>query len=208
MLTVSGAEGSMSVQWRPTPGQVALLEFDDAAEITGVVLDSATGPVVVNVGSAPPPAPGSEVVASFFTPGALYRVRATAVRHPDNDALLDLELRGVERVQQRAAPRARITLPAALSDLDSAAQPLSVTGETVDVGPGGCRVRTALPFPPGSDPTVSLQLPDGGTVVATAAVLQMQAVMGHWEYRLVFLSLDDADRLRLADLVDPGAPAT
>ncbi len=190
----------MQAEWRPAPGQVALLQFGGATELTGIVLDSEEGPVVVNVGSALPPEPEVEVVASFFAPEALYRVRAVASRHGGDDALVDLQVHSVERVQQRSSPRARLALPVTLVNLDGTSQPLAVAGETVDVGAGGCRVRTALPFPPGSDPTVSLRLPDGETVVAQAAVLQMQPVMGQWEYRLVFLSLEEADRRRLQDL--------
>jgi hypothetical protein len=94
-----------------------------------------------------------------------------------------------------------------LSDVDSGEPPLSITGETVDLGPGGCRVRTAMPFPAASDPTVSLHLPEGDTIVAPAAVLQMQAVMGQWDYRLVFMSLDDDARRRLLGLVTEVPPA-
>ena len=143
--------------------------------------------------------------ASFFTPEALYRMRARGERREGSGGVVTLDVRDVERLQRRGARRARIALPARLHDPDSGEPGLSVMAEIVDVGPGGCRVRTTMPFPPGSDPTVSLRLPEGDTVVLPAAVLQMEPVMGHWEYRLVFVSVDEGVRERLLQLV-AGAP--
>jgi len=190
----------MAAQWKPALGQVALLEFAGTADMIGVVIGNDRGPVVVSLGPSRLPFSGADVTASFFTPEALYRVRGECTRRQADDGVVDLEVRDVERVQRRGAPRARVTLPVTLSDLDSGEPPLSVQGETVDVGPGGCRVRTTMPFPVASDPMVTLQLPAGDTVVAPAAVLQMESVMGRWEYRLVFMALADEDRQRLLAL--------
>jgi hypothetical protein len=190
----------MAAEWKPALGQVALLEFAGTDDMIGVVIGNDRGPVVVSLGSSRLPFPSADVLASFFTPEALYRVQAEVTRREADDGVVDLEVRGVERVQRRGAPRARVTLPVTLSDLDSGEPPLSVTGETVDVGPGGCRVRTTMPFPAASDPTVSLRLPSGDVVVAPAAVLQMESVMGQWDYRLVFMALAEGDRERLLAL--------
>jgi hypothetical protein len=61
-------------------------------------------------------------------------------------------------------------------------------------------VVTRAPFPRGADPTVSIQLPDGGSVVALARVLEARVEPGHCEYRMVFASIEDDDRRRLTRL--------
>ena len=211
----------MPFAWRPVPGQVALIEVPGAAEcLTGVVVGEAVSgagtagadggelAVVVDLGASPrPPEPTCEVIASFFAPDALYRLSATLMPHEGGGKVIDLRVHDVERVQRRAAPRARIMLPAVLSNFDDPGAMISVIGETVDLGDGGCRVRVAKPFPPGCDPTITITLPNGETIVALAAILQSE-VVGEapeyrlvFEYRVVFLDVDDGDRLRLADLV-------
>ena len=198
----------MQLVWWPGPGQVTLLELahDAARCMTGVVMSVEDGTVTVDMGASPElPEAGEQVVASFFTPEALYRVHAAA--RPRQGPTVELRVREVERVQRRQAPRARASLPVVLSDFDSQNDPVSVRGETVDISQGGCRVRTSRPFPPGSDPTVSLRLPDGDSVVALAAVLQADNNGESWEYRLVFMGLDDDDRGRLADLTAQLSPA-
>ena len=196
----------MAAAWTPALGQVALLEFSDGPDMIGVVIGNDGGPVAVSLGSSRLPFPGADVLVSFFTPDALYRVHAQAVRREGDEGVVDLQVRDVERVQRRGAPRARVTVPVTLADLESGEPALAVQGETVDVGPGGCRVRTTMPFPVTSDPTVSLHLPEGDTIVVPAAVLQMEAVMGTWEYRLVFMSIDQGQE-RLLALVTAAPPA-
>lgn len=211
----------MPFAWKPVPGQVALIELRDGDEcLTGVVLDeeSDDGAVVIDLGASPAPGTSDrEVVASFFAPDALYRMTATLARHDHAriDTIIDLRVHDVERVQRRSAPRARVRLPIVLSNFDDPATDdpgafSSVVGETLDVGEGGCRALVPRPFPHGCDPTVTIELPGGDTIVALAAVLQAAATTdGRYEYRLVFLELDDVDRLRLADLVaEPTAAAS
>jgi c-di-GMP-binding flagellar brake protein YcgR len=152
------------------------------------------------------------VVASFFAPDALYRMKATLTPHGGREAVIDLDVHDIERVQRRTAPRARLSLPVVMSNFDDPATDdpsfTSVKGQSVDIGEGGCRVVVPRPFPSGCDPTVTLQLPSGDTVVALAAVLQAAAVSsGGYEYRLVFLEMDELDRLRLAELVTTPTPA-
>jgi hypothetical protein len=76
----------------------------------------------------------------------------------------------------------------------------TVLGQTIDLGPGGCRVRTQKAFAPGRDPTISIQLPDGETLVMLAQVLQMQSESGHFDYRLAFMAVEDDDKKRLEEL--------
>lgn len=206
----------MPFAWKPAPGQVALIELDTGSNdcLTGVVLDDdGAGSVVVDLGASPrPPEPTCEVIANFFAPDALYRMKATLSPHGERDAIIDLAVHEIERVQRRTAPRARLTIPVVLSNFDDPATDdpsfTSVVGQSLDVGEGGCRVVVPRPFPSGCDPTVTLQLPGGETVVALAAVLQAAAIQGGgYEYRLVFLEMEDLDRLRLAELVSTPAPA-
>ena len=207
----------MPFAWKPMPGQVALIEMSNGGNecLTGVVLDGEGGPVVVDLGASPlPEQVECEVVASFFAPDALYRMTATLTPHDGGrQEIIDLRVHDIERVQRRTAPRARLSLPVVLSNFDDPAvdEPgsfASVIGETIDIGEGGCRVLMPKPFPSGCDPTVTMQLPSGDTIVALAAVLQAQATQdGRYEYRLVFLELEDVDRLRLAELVTEPQPA-
>ena len=207
----------MPFAWKPMPGQVALIEMSTGSNecLTGVVLDGDGGPVVIDLGASPLPAQiECEVVASFFAPDALYRMTATLSHHDGGrQEIIDLRVHDIERVQRRTAPRARLAIPVVLSNFDdpSVEEPgafASVIGETLDIGEGGCRVLMPKPFPSGCDPTVTLQLPSGETIVALAAVLQANATAdGRYEYRLVFLELEDVDRLRLAELITEPQPA-
>ena len=206
----------MPFAWKPAAGQVALIELNGGGNdcLTGVVIDGLTAPdgaVVIDLGASPHPDLSNdlEVVASFFAPDALYRMSATLSphEHAAADTIIDLRVHDIERVQRRTAPRARVNVPVVMSNFDDPATDdpgafASLVGETIDIGEGGCRALMPKPFPSGCDPTVTLQLPSGETVVALAAVLQATATQdGRYEYRLVFLELEDVDRLRLAELI-------
>jgi len=197
----------MNTAWKPIAGQVALIELDGEPNcLTGVVLQTEGGPVVIDLGASPQaPADGSHVVASFFAPDALYRVSATCTPHEGQGGTIDLSVLNIERVQRRTAPRAHAAVPVVLSDLDDPGDRTSVTGESIDVGPGGCRVRTQKRFPAGCDPTVTIHLPSGVDVVALGAVLQAHRT-DEWEYRIVFLSIDDEDRDRLSHFAESQLP--
>ena len=208
----------MPFAWKPVPGQVALIEVSDGGNdcLTGVVLAGEEDEgIVIDLGFSPKPEHvDCEVVASFFAPDALYRMTATLAPHDGGpDKVIDLRVHDIERVQRRNAPRARITIPVVMSNFDDpsaedAGTFSSLVGESLDIGEGGCRALMPKPFPSGCDPTVTLQLPSGETVVALAAVLQANATTdGRYEYRLVFLELEDVDRLRLAELINEPATA-
>lgn len=199
--------------WRPPSGQTALIEpiADARTCLTGVVIDDASAEdvVIVDLGGSPPLAmPDCEVTASFFSPDALHRARATCARHNGDDSIVALTLHEVERIQRRRAPRAQVRLPVVLSNFDDPDPEAggsvfaSVTGESIDVAEGGMRVVTEREFPHGCDPTVTLHLSDDEELVALAAVLEEQdRPDGRHEYRLVFIDPDDDHRERLAKLV-------
>jgi hypothetical protein len=195
--------------WYPASGQLALIELTDeaaanAAPLTGVVVGSGDGSVVIDLGASPRPEPSPcDVVVSFFTPEALYRVIGVATERAQSPGLVDLEPRDIERVQRRAVPRVKLTLPVALSAFDQDGDFSTVTGETLDLGSGGCRVVTNRPFVRGVDPTVSITMPEGAPVVVLAEVLERTAPDSGdlTEYRLRFLTVDDDDLVRLKALV-------
>ena len=189
-------------EWRPAPGHLALIEPVDAdpdepdrACLTGIVLPDEHR-LLIDLGASPrPPSSPCEVVASFFTPDALYRLEATALTI--DDGLVELKVHAAERVQRRQTVRHRVAVPVSLASFDGPGEFRTVTGETIDVGPGGCRVMTRTPFPAGVDPTVSIRLPGEAPVVALARILQAEVGRDRCEYRLVFADLapDDAERL-------------
>ncbi len=206
----------MPFAWKPVPGQVALIELNGDGNdcLTGVVVGDDTDQVVINLGASPrPESDECEVVASFFAPDALYRMSATLTPHEGHAGVIDLRVHDIERVQRREALRARIAIPVIMSNFDDPGEGDpgafgSVKGETIDIGEGGCRVLLAQPFPHGCDPTLTLEVPSGESIVALAAVLQAAVTtQGGYEYRLVFLEMDDVDRLRLAELIDSPVPA-
>jgi hypothetical protein len=192
---------AMRESWRPTPGQVALIELDERDDcLTGVVLPGYDPAVVIDLGASPAvPKEPCHVYVSFFAPDALYKVRGTASPHGE-DALIDLSIESVERVQRRTAARARVAVHAALTAFTDDGAFVSVVGKTIDIGEGGCRVRTSMPFPAQKSPTISLQLPDGGTLAASSEILQAETVDGHFEYRLAFMELEKDGRTQLAEL--------
>jgi len=202
--------------WRPPSGGTALIEpvSEHSVCLTGIVLDEPEGDVVVVDlhGSPAPKEPKCEVLASFFSPDALYRTEATLAPHDGREMVFDLTIHQVERVQRRGARRAKVTLPVVLSnfdspDLDAGGEVFaSVRGESIDVGEGGCRVVTERRFPPSCDPTVMLHLSPSEELVALAAVMEESTRSdGRYEYRLVFIDPEDDHRERLAKLVATAA---
>jgi hypothetical protein len=205
------------LDWRPPSGGTALIEpvNDGTLCLTGVVLDEegSEDVVVIDLGGSPPPeGPKCEVLASFFSPDALYRAQATLSPHNGRDQVFDLAIHQVERIQRRGAARAQVTLPVVLSnfdspDLDAGGEVFaSVTGQSIDVSEGGCRVVTDRRFPPSCDPTVMLHLSPTEELVALAAVLEENPMTdGRFEYRLVFIDPEDDHRERLAKVVATAA---
>ena len=195
--------------WKPTSGQVALIELgpDDASCLTGVVLDSDGKLLLVDLGASARSFEHTyDVTVSVFDPDALYRIEATLIPHEGAESVVDLKVREVERIQRRVAKRAKRTLSVVLSNLDDPGAFASISGETLDISEGGCRVLVERRFPAGCDPTVTLHLPNGDTLVALAAVLEeLHRPDGRCEYRLVFIEPEDGHREILADLVGTAA---
>ena len=195
---------SESAEWRPVPGQIALVEPEDAGPgrdcLTGVVVPGER--IRIDLGASPrPEQESSDVVASFFAPDALYRLSATATQEPDG--LLVLDVKAVERVQRRTAPRVRLTLPVRLRPAEQPDK-MVLTGETLDLSTGGCRVMTDRPWPEDSEPVLTIELPDGEPMVTEARVVTVDLTGGGWEYRLSFRGIGDGDRQRLSRLVALG----
>lgn len=200
----SDGQGGQWQEWRPSPGQVALIEPVEPQVgrdcYTGPVMPDGAGRLLVDLGAAGKlPAPICEVVASFFAPDGLYRLSAKASALDESAGMFELNVQHVDRVQRRTHPRVMATLPVSLAAFDGPGPFMSVTGETVDVAPGGCRVVTSDPFPRDADPTISIRLPDEGPpVVALARILDTQVQPGRYEYRMVFAAIEAEDRERLA----------
>lgn len=193
----------MQEEWRPAPGQLALIEpVDGGGCLTGVVLPDPAR-VLVDLGASPSPAaPKVEVVATFFSAEHVVRVSGMLFAPEGSAGLAELEAHRVEVIQRRATPRRRVRWPVTLAALDDPGDFSSVTGETIDISVGGCRVVTDAPFPPGVDPTVAIDVPGlASPIVARARVVSACVAPGRSEYRLVFCDIDDDDRDRLFDLV-------
>ena len=208
------------LEWRPPSGGTALIEpvTEGHGCLTGVVVEEAGADeqddvVVIDLGGSPPPKePKCDVIASFFSPEALYRMEATLSPHDGRDNVYDLAIHEIARIQRRAAQRAQLALPVVLSnfdspDLDAGGEVFaSVTGESIDLSVGGCRVVTEGRFPPSCDPTVMLHLSPEEELVALAAVLEEKPRSdGRFEYRLVFIDPEDDHRERLARVVAAAA---
>ena len=192
-MTISQHEG-----WRPTPGQIALIEPMDTSDVlTGVVVPAHQ--LTVDLGASPrPKSPTSDVIASFFASDALYKLHAKAT--VESDGLVTLDVGSVERVQRRATPRAQVTLPVRLT----VPAGTTLTGETIDVSAGGCRVTTSHPWANDDDPEVWIEMPDGETLVTNARVVTSDLTGNGWEYRLSFPGIAPDDRERLSRLVALG----
>jgi hypothetical protein len=190
-----------TTQWRPAAGQIALIEPVEASPgrdcLTGVVVPGDR--ILIDLGASPrPESDAAEVVASFFAPDALYRLFAKA--HQQEDGLLSLDVSALERVQRRANPRVQVQLPVRLGVGDQ--EEVSVlSGETVDLSTGGCRVMTDRPWPTEADPVVTIDLPDGELVRTQARVVTVDLNGDGWEYRLAFPGIDESNTERLNRLV-------
>jgi c-di-GMP-binding flagellar brake protein YcgR len=107
------------------------------------------------------------------------------------------------RVQRRANPRVQVVLPVRLGVGDQA-EAAVLSGETVDLSTGGCRVMTDRPWPTEADPVVTIDLPDGGEVCTQARVVTVDLNGDGWEYRLAFPGIAEPEAERLSRLVALG----
>jgi hypothetical protein len=97
------------VDFRPGPGQVALVEYPGKQEpMTGLVTNGHQEQIAIDLGSQAPPVPTEPIVVSVYAPDALYRLRGTAKRaRPDGVIVLE-PVHDVERIQRRSAARVPI----------------------------------------------------------------------------------------------------
>lgn len=191
----------MQPTWNPTPGQIALIEVADASDLclTGVVTEVDGFSVTVDLGASPTlPDGAANVSFCVFQADALYRASARAEK--TGERTLKLELDDIDRVQRRTTARTDLTMPIALTAFDGPSDFISVVGTTVDIGPGGCRVRTSHSFPEGCNPTVTIQLDEGHTLIIGATVMDAHQRPGGWEYRLTFNEMDEPSAKLLDDL--------
>lgn len=194
----------MSDDWVPQAGAVVLIEPDATGPpITAVAVADDGHRVLLDVGASP--TPNEECfsgVASVFGPERLYRVAGSLKRvEADRAGVYELVAEHVERVERRGSPRRAIEVEACLTAFDGPGAVVTTLGHTVDLSSGGCRLVTEEPFPLGSEPTVSLHLEDGTTVLARAAILERRPVAEGFHYRLMFTDIDLEDRIRVAELV-------
>lgn len=96
---------------------------------------------------------------------------------------------------RRLTPRALRCLPVHVIDADGDFSVL--TGRSLDISPGGVRVRLGSALGPASDVIVQVDLPEGGQVIANARVADCSRRPEGFDYRLIFLDLaaDDAATL-------------
>ena len=191
------------MDFRPGPGQVALVEYPGAQEpMTGLVTNGHEQ-IAIDLGAqAPPPSFEEPIVVSVFAPDALYRLRGTA-RPARPDGVIVLEpVFDVERIQRRSAARVPIQVGVTLSFLDEPSPMIeSIVGRTLDIGLGGLRVLTLRPVPK-REPTVMFTLPTGRSIVGAALVLSEDSTDDGYEVRLSFQDLDSDDVVALRELVE------
>ena len=192
------------MDFRPGPGQVALVEYPGTHEpVTGLITNGGQRErIAIDLGTQAPLGDSSEIVVSVYAPDALYRLRATAVpARPDGVIVLE-PVHDIERIQRRSAVRVPIQIGVTLSFLEDPTPMIeSIVGRTIDVGLGGLRVLTLRPVPH-RDPTVMFTLPTGRSIVGAALVLSEDKVDGGWECRLAFEDLDADDVVALREMVE------
>jgi hypothetical protein len=192
------------VDFRPGPGQVALVEYPGKQEpMTGLVTNGHEEQIAIDLGvQAPTPSPDEPIVVSVYAPDALYRLRGTArPARPEGVIVLEPVL-DVERIQRRSAARVPIQVGVTLSFLDDPTPMIeSIVGRTLDIGLGGLRVLTLRPVPK-REPTVMFTMPTGRSIVGATLVLSEDATAEGYEVRLSFQDLDPGDVVALRELVE------
>jgi hypothetical protein len=193
----------MTPQFRTRLGQVVLLERGDEVT-TGIVVSTQPGEVVLDLTTPPTPElQQAEVSISVFAPEALYKAVATALVGEDRLVTL-VGLRDIDVVQRRQWPRHELSLPVSLVAVDDA-RPIGVTGHTLDLGIGGAKVHTAEPIPDGSDPMVTLTLPEGDVLLLNARVVHTARGAAGFDYGLAFRDLDEDDVAHLSEVLAKSA---
>lgn len=173
-------------------GTVVVLERVDGAwpGVTATVVGAHDGRTTVDLGCGVAHGLDADldVVVSAVASDQVVRQRAHAHRTGDLVELVPLE--EARSVCRRLRPRCRAALPVSLVDFDHTSGPMAQQGETVDLGPGGCRVWVPDALPAGCDPTLLLTLPSGQRVVTETTVVERITVSWGFQYRLLFSAID------------------
>ena len=192
------------MDFRPGPGQVALVEYPGEHEPrTGLVTNGHQEHIAIDLGAqAPAAVPDEPIVVSVYAPDALYRLRGTArAARPEGVIVLE-PVHEVERIQRRSAARVPIQVGVVLSFFDDPGLMIeSIVGRTLDIGLGGLRVLTLRPVPK-REPTVMFTLPTGRSIVGHTLVLSEDDGDDGYEVRLAFQELDPGDVVALRELVE------
>ena len=191
-----------NTQWRPAAGQIAHSSSRSTPARAGTASPgwSCPGTAFSSISGASP-RPGERRGrgrGQLLAPDALYRLFAKA--HQEDGGLMPLDVSALERVQRRANPRVQVVLPVRLGVGDQA-EAAVLSGETVDLSTGGCRVMTDRPWPTEADPMVTIDLPDGEAVSTQARVVTVDLNGDGWEYRLALPVVAEHDAERLSRLV-------
>lgn len=141
------------------------------------------------------------IAVSVFAPDALYRLAGPAAVS-GLDITVGPEPK-VERIQRRKWPRRRLDLPVTVCPVEDGRHLAGVPGRTVDIGMGGTCVETLRPLEGEGNPMLILNLPNGTSLVTLTTTVGVEDLGDGWRYRLAFSDLDDHDRSRLADLLQP-----
>ena len=198
-------------QWRPARGQVVFLVVErpsgEADRVSGLVMGGGTdGEITVDLRMRTAPGgAGTEVVASFVSPAALYRLRAKAKPRKGAPGLVDLTATAaMERVQRRAHPRAAVALSVSLGAVGTDGALEMVAAETVDLSAGGLSAHAVAPLAGGGalGVVVAAALDDGGPpLLALADVVSAEPAGAGARYRLSFSVVAEEARERVARFV-------
>jgi hypothetical protein len=179
-------------------GLTALVEIGPL-EITGQVTELDGVHVTVTADAdVPGEAELDKVLISVFAPSALFRISGSA-RRAGRDVTTE-DNTTIDRIQRRKWPRRRMDMAVTLCPVADGMRVEGVPGRTIDVSIGGLCVETLRPVEGEGDPMVILSLPDGTSIVSSAATVAVEDLGDGWRYRLAFRDLDPHDAGRLAAL--------
>lgn len=179
-------------------GLTALVEIG-SVQMTGQVTELDGVHVTVTADDdIPVEAEFDKVHISVFAPEALFRISGSARRA--GRAITTEDNTTIDRVQRRKWPRRRMDMPVTLCPVADGMRVEGVPGRTIDVSIGGVCVETLRPVEGEGDPMVILSLPDGTSIVSSAATVAVEDLGDGWRYRLAFRDLDTHDAGRLAAL--------
>lgn len=178
-------------------GQTALVEAD-GLEVAGTVEVGSAGAVIVHCDEECGfPGDSRKVSVSVFAPRAYFRLSGSATA--EGKELYCASDMGIERIERRRWPRARLDLPVTICPLQGTDVD-SVPGRTVDISVGGACVETLSPVGRPDDVSVAIRLADGAIIECACATIAVEETDDGWRYRLSFRDLDGDGQSRLQEL--------